>query len=325
VQLQAVIGRALEEGRLQSSMARAVAAVWGPVAARYLERRLPIPAGIRVVAVGGATLGGSGKTPLAVACARELAASGARVALVGHAYRACPGAPRRVSPEHSMVEVGDEALVAARALGPDVAVVVASSRALAVAEAAQSADVLVLDGVIQTTPRRAALALLAVDECEPWGRARAVPPLGDLRAPRDALCEAVDAVVVIGETAPDARVRSRGAWMEGRLVPWDELRSLRLGFACALARPERVLRALAARGVVPAAVVRGPDHGPLPRRKLAELSSSVDLWLATAKCAVHLGSSRIPVATIDHELELSAALRARLAKLARLDPGGDQQ
>ena len=41
------------------------------------------------------------------------ARAGARVALVGHAYRATPGRARVVAPDDALHEVGDEALVAA--------------------------------------------------------------------------------------------------------------------------------------------------------------------------------------------------------------------
>jgi len=103
------VARRLEEGRYQGVIARCLALAWGDVSARGLVRSVAVPADVRVVAVGGATLGGSGKTPLAIACARELAKQGARVAFVGHAYRAHPGRARLVSPDDSLAEVGDEA------------------------------------------------------------------------------------------------------------------------------------------------------------------------------------------------------------------------
>jgi len=329
VQPQTTISRALEEGRLRGRVARATARVWGRWAARTVVRSIGIPAGLRVVAVGGGTLGGTGKTPLAIACARELAARGARVALVGHAYRARPGRARRVVPDDPLDEVGDEALLATRGLGPTVPVVVAPSRSLAIAEAARWADVVVLDGVLQIAPEPAALALLAVDAIEPWGRARALPPCGDLRAPVEALLAAADAVVAIGESLAqaDARVVSRGAWLDGSLVPWSDMRSRRIGLVCALGRPDRVLRSLALHGIAPATVVRGPDHGPISP---GWMTADVDLWLATAKCALHAGrdARHARVATIEHELLLSRGLEQRLERIAtaaRLDRRIHQQ
>ncbi len=125
-----------------------------------------------MVAVGGATLGGSGKTPLAIACA-EAMADGARVAYVAHGYRARPErAARRHAVDDDVATVGDEALVAARALAGRASVVVAPSRQAALELAAERADVVVLDGVLQThTAPRHALSPRRSTPIDPWGAA----------------------------------------------------------------------------------------------------------------------------------------------------------
>ena len=257
------IAEALERGHMAFRLPSALSGFVARRAAAFVVRPLALPPGIRVVAVGGATLGGSGKTSLAIACAAELANAGARVALIGHAYRASPRRPRLVSPEDELGEVGDEALLAAQVLQPlGARVVVAPNRAEALAFAARVVDVVVLDGVAQTAPVRASLALLAVDAFEPWGHARAMPPGGDLRAPKDALMAASDIVVSVGEGGT-AAAKSRGVWLGQTLCTWSEVASLRVGLICALARPDRVVRSLGKKGVVPSAVLCGPDHGPL--------------------------------------------------------------
>jgi tetraacyldisaccharide 4'-kinase len=311
------VARNLEDGRFDGAVARLLSAAWGEVASRAVVRPARVPGHVRVVTVGGATLGGSGKTPLAIACARELARQGARVVLVGHAYRASPGRARVVSGLDSVREVGDEALVAACALEPHgVDVVVAPSRGAAVELGARVADVLVLDGTLQLSPRRATLALLAVDAEEPWGRAAAVPPRGDLRAPVAALLAAADVLVRVGDDSPDVSVRSAGAFLDGALLPWETLRPLRVGLASALARPRRLLRFLARRGVVPCATALGGDHAPIPARAL---HGRVDLWLTTAKCALHVASAGAPLATLDHVVVCSPTLSAKLSASC-LDP-----
>jgi tetraacyldisaccharide 4'-kinase len=313
------IARALERGEWRGPVARLLSSAWAPLASRAVVRPLPLPAGARVVTVGGATLGGSGKTPLAIACAAEIAATGAAVAFVGHAYRATPRRPRVVDARDGLAEVGDEALLAARLLGPlGVRVVVAPRRSEAVLFASRLAAVLVVDGVLQTRPVRASLALLAVDADEPWGGAASVPPAGDLRAPPRALLAACDRVVVVGDgEGADARVVSRGAWMGGTLHTWGALAGLRLGLLCALARPDRVLRGLTRRGLTVRAVVRARDHDPFDRRSLAAAGRApVDLWLASPKCALKLGDfTGLRVATLDHGLSLSPTLRVRCAQL----------
>jgi tetraacyldisaccharide 4'-kinase len=325
------IAEALERGAADGRLVRALSGVWERTVGRAVARRIDWPPHVRVVAVGGATLGGSCKTPLAIACAAELAAAGARAALVGHAYRAKPRHARFVASDDPLDQVGDEALVAARALGPrGVPVVVAPTRAAAIALAAREADVLVLDGIAQTAPVRASLALLAVDAAEPWGRAAALPPRGDLRASPTALLDACDALVPVSDGSPalqgigveiwPARVESRGAWSdEGSLLTWETIRCARVGLLLALARPDRLLRSLARRGVYPGAVVRVPDHGPLSRRARSAMHRAwdVDVWLATAKCAFHAPEGLASrVAALDHRIELSRALRSRLHRLA---------
>jgi tetraacyldisaccharide 4'-kinase len=300
---------------------------------RTVVRRLTVPSHVAVVAVGGATLGGSGKTPLAIACAMELAAAGARVVLVGHAYRADPRRARFVSTRDALAEVGDEAILAARSLERlGGRVVVAPSRSAAMDLAAKTAEVLVLDGVGQLTPTRASLALLAVDAVDPWGARLTLRPGGILRAPASMLLGACDAVVPMGEGPADATVfdaagsrpdlwpacvESKGARVDGGgLMTWEVLGATSVGLIAALARPERLLRSLASQGVVPRVVVRGRDHGPLGARacRLAAKRHGVDLWLATPKCALHAAQELpgVPVAILDHTVALPSALRNAL-------------
>jgi tetraacyldisaccharide 4'-kinase len=309
----------LERGALDGRVARALEQVWGRVAAARLVKPLRWRDGARIIAVGGATLGGSGKTPLAIACARELARGGARVAIVGHAHRAAPGWARVVGSDDAVDEVGEEALVCARATAAEgVVVVVAPTRQSALERALRGADVAILDGVHQTTPRRASLALLALDPYAPWG-ARSCPPRGDLRAPIGSLLDVADRAVEVRST-------SRGAWVHpagpgaGALLDWARLRGMRIGLLTAIARPARVHRLLIANGVIPVVVRTFSDHS----RVCIRPACGVDLWLLTAKCAASLLPRRnvgglADVAVIDHEVSLQGDVVAALRREA-LDP-----
>jgi len=269
-----------------------LARAWGSFA--RVER--PLTARAPALCVGGATLGGSGKTPLAIACARFLAEEGRRVALVSHAYRASPPrAPRVVAPDDDVAIVGDEALECARALGPLAKVLVARRRQDALDEAA-NADVVVLDGPLQLAPKRATLSLLALDPAEPWGSGEC-PPAGNLRAPRAALLAAADRVVA-------SRGESRGAWHGGELLTYERLATLRVGLVTGVARPHRVVDFLRARGVVPIASIAHADHA-----RFEQPAAEVDLWLTTAKDAARIDG---PAAVIDYHLDLPPSLRNEL-------------
>jgi hypothetical protein len=301
--LRPAVARRLEAGAFSGPLARAASRAVGFVAARALARPLVVPAHVAVVAVGGATLGGSGKTRVALSCAAELARLGARVALVGHAYGARPGRARIVRASDALADVGDEALACARALGSAVPVVVAPRRQAAVDLAAARADVIVVDGPVQTSPRRAALALLAVDADAPWGSGRVVPA-GDLRAPQAALGAEADHVVPVSSRTHELALGF------GR-------DAARFGLFTAIARPERLVRALPR---APAIVISAPDHGPAwtCAREVERWDRSVDLWVASSKCAIHLETLRParPIAVLPAIVSLPDAVTRALVALA---------
>lgn len=244
-------------------------------------RPVRVPPGIQTVTVGGATLGGSGKTRVAIAAARLLASRGERVVLVGHGYRACPSSARFVSPNDRLDEVGDEAIVCARALDGIAKVVVGPSRQEAADHAAPQATVLVFDGPLQLRPEPASLSILTCDAADP--------------PPHPSLAGFADVVVPVASTLAETDVA--------------DLRGRRFGLFTALARPGRLVDALRRAGCAPALVLEAPDHGPVSpsARKILETTRTdeVDLWVATPKCAVHLECAR---------------LSARLHVLTCLDP-----
>jgi tetraacyldisaccharide 4'-kinase len=292
--LRLAIARTLERGLPASTLGALLARGW----ARRTKLARPLKSALPTLCIGGATLGGSGKTPLAIACARHLASLGHRVALVGHAYRASPARqPRRVRSDDDARVVGDEALECARALASDATVIVARKKQDALDEATRIADVVVLDGPLQLHPPRATLSLLAIDAREPWGSG-ACPPLGDLRAPKDALVAASDAVVRVA-------CDSRGVLDRGQLIPWKDLRSHRVGLVTGVARPSRVTSFLRERGVVPTCTVRFADHATFELPK----ADDVDAWITTPKD--HARGIATGASVIEYHLDLPQSV-ARL-------------
>jgi tetraacyldisaccharide 4'-kinase len=304
--MRGVVGKALERGI--PSLA-ALEHVYS--ACVRVERLLRFSCRTRLLAIGGATVGGSGRTALALAAARLLVDRGARVAIVGHAYRARPGRARVVTTADALVEVGDEARMLARALGDRAAVVVAPKRQDALALAENLADVVILDGVLQTAPMRAGLSLLALREDAPWGSGRALPA-GDLRAPREMLEAACDRVT---------HVRMPLALVHG----CPPFAGARVGLVTAVARGDRVARAIAAAGADVVDHAAFPDHGPVDLREVdLRLRGDVDFWLCTAKCHEHLieagapGLRRAPLFALDGAATLDESTKRALLTFAHM-------
>src|ERR1700744_1905007 len=68
----------------------------------------------RILCVGNLTAGGSGKTPVALAIGARLKAKGMRVFFLTRGYGGGEVGPLAVTPSHTAVDVGDEALLLAR-------------------------------------------------------------------------------------------------------------------------------------------------------------------------------------------------------------------
>jgi tetraacyldisaccharide 4'-kinase len=354
--LRARAGRLLEAGVEPSAIGRAAASLWEIAAARGVRRPLDLPEGLRVVGVGGAVLGGAGKSPVAVAIARELARRGERAALVSHAYRASPGSPRRVRRTDDPREVGDDALASARLLDADgVPVIVGPSRRAALDFAIEGgASIAVVDGLLQAAPAPLTDSILVLDAIAPWG-SRRCPPLGDLRASPEALLLAADHVAVVTpavspSSAPGLPQGSihlpsslAGAFdAAGRPVDLAALKGRAVGLIVAVARPERIRRALAVHGIDPAVVLELADHAALTpadrdRARSSALASArrldhqhrarcprpPEIWLTTARCATKLPPELwgAPVLALDHRVEVGPLLcRLRAASSFRTPP-----
>ncbi|MRG95308.1 tetraacyldisaccharide 4'-kinase [Polyangium spumosum] len=327
--LRARIARRLEQGITPSLPGRALASAWATLAAARVARPVALPAGARVVGVGGAVLGGAGKTPVAIALSRALALEGHDVAFIGHGYRSSVASPRRVLPDDPVALVGDDALCAARALAlTDTPVFVAKRRAEALAIAVRSGKTfLVVDGLLQAAPRRLDDAVLVLDGESPFG-AGLCPPLGDLRAPASALLEAADHVVALGgANAPDlpssavplASSIDGALDASGRRHDLASLASRRVGLLVAVARPGRLLLSLRRAGLRPYAASCLADHACFDPETLERARSlGLDAWLTTPRCATKLPPwlGAAPVLTLDHRVDVGPLL-ARLLRGSR--------
>jgi len=217
---------------------------------------LPIP----VIVVGNVTVGGAGKTPLALALMRALIERGRRPGIVSRGYGGSNVEPRTVAAGDDPCTVGDEPLLYARAgvpiwIGHDR---VAAAQALVAAN--PEVDVVVADDGLQHYALARTLEIVVLDAAREIGNGLMLPA-GPLREPAARLNDA-DAIVrlVSREDAyPAHGGRATRMWLEtlpwrsvarnDKTPPFDVWRAAGVHAVAGIAHPERFFASVRRLGI----------------------------------------------------------------------------
>jgi len=231
-------------------------------ALRIFRRRR---AGVPVVAIGNLTVGGSGKTPLAIHVAELLKSKGWSPAIVSRGYGGTAREPRAATLASDPAEVGDEPVLMARRSGCPVWVGRERARVIAMLRQAHPAcDLVILDDGLQHYALARDIEIAVVDS-RLFGNGFMLPA-GPLREPRTRLWT-VDAVVAHGTD----RVKGYPMRLEGEELhratdarerrPARSFAGQRVHAVAGIGDPERFFGQLARLGVqvVPHPF---PDHHP---------------------------------------------------------------
>ena len=250
--------------------------------------RAPVP----VICVGNLVAGGAGKTPVAIALARQLQAKGRAVHLLSRGYGGSLAGPVAVDRlRHDAGQVGDEALLLAAAAPAWIA---RDRPAGARAAIAAGAHCLLLDDGLQNPTLAKDLSLLVIDGAYGLGNGR-VLPAGPLREPLGAGLARADAVVLMGEDRAGVTALLPGKTiLHARLAPENAAafagRAV-VAFA-GIGRPAKFFATLKGIGAELVARHAFADHHPYRaaelRRLLAEAQAAHAVLVTTAKDAVRL-------------------------------------
>lgn len=221
-----------------------VGAVVGGVTLWRMARPPRVRAPVPVYCVGNPTVGGAGKTPVALALADALRAVGARPVFLSRGYGGALCGPVVVDrSRHGAADVGDEPLL----LAQRAPAVIARDRAAGAALAATLGDAIVMDDGFQNPALFKDWSALLVDAAVGIGNGLATPA-GPMRAPYAPQAARASVVLAVDSGEP-AGVAVPGA-LGVRLVPEADvdLSGVRVLAFAGIGRPAKFFASAAALG-----------------------------------------------------------------------------
>lgn len=226
-----------------------------------LRRRMHI--GVPVIVVGNVTVGGTGKTPLVLWLAHQLATAGYRPGIVTRGYRgAAHSWPRRVTADSDPVEVGDEPVVLARRAHCPVVADPDRVRGASLLAHEARCNVVISDDGLQHLRLARDIEIVVIDGVRRFGNGRCLPA-GPLREPA-ARARRADVVLVHGEAGAGEwgmRLNPTGlrSLVGDEAAAPDTLRHTRVHAVAGIGFPERFFSALERLGLT---IIRHPypDH-----------------------------------------------------------------
>jgi tetraacyldisaccharide 4'-kinase len=296
-------------------------------------------AALPVISVGNISLGGTGKTPLAVELLRWLLKSGRRPALVTRGYRGQWENQGGILSDGKRIlgtwrEGGDEPLMVARAV-PRAGVFVGKDRLASCRRAAELGfDIVVLDDGFQhrRIARDLDIVLLSPEEKialrEP---ASALRRADILLLDKEAAERAEKEPTFLSRTGAVYKysVATRGLsdLRSGEHLEPEEVAKMRIAAFCGIARPQRFLAQLRDSGMDPVAFLTFSDHHPYPAASLAKISrvlskTGAEAAVTTAKDAAKLADrsgvfAGIQVCVLEIGLDIGPEFWAALTPLLK--------
>ena len=256
---------------------------------RRLKKTKPYQPKVPVICVGNLCVGGSGKTPVALAMADFFLKKGKKVVFLSHGYKS----KRQdiVVDLEDTQGVGDEALLMAK----KAPTVVNRNRAEGVQRAEKmGADIIIMDDGFQNPSVVKTLSVLVFDGKYGIGNGACIPA-GPMREKLSEGLKRSDAVIIMGKDKTGLKekikkINNRLPILNGKLEPSIQLKGIN-GFAFAgIGHPEKFFEMLKNQGVVLTGTKSFPDHFNYTEKTMQMLLKKDSLLLTTAKDMVKIPS-----------------------------------
>lgn len=242
----------------------------------------------KVISVGNITLGGTGKTPLVIAIARDLIEKKKKVVILARGYM-----------KDTVLDIADEAIVIKKSLG-DTPVMVGRDRirSAKTAEEKFSPDVILLDDGFQHWRLKRDIDIVTIDGRNPFGNGRLIPR-GILREPVSSLKRA-GIIVVTKSRRLDDRMKIKGVNSKAEIFASSYeatdtagIRGRKVAIACGIGDPSSFEETVRSLGAVISRKFIFMDHhrysgADVGRMAFAALSAGLDTVVTTEKDMVKL-------------------------------------
>ena len=267
-------------GALTRALISPLGWIYAAATARRIANTVPAKAPAPVICVGNITLGGTGKTPVALALMDAARRQGRKPAGLSRGWKGKLPTPAQVDADtHTAADVGDEPLLLAKTAPT----FIDPSRIQGAHMAVDGgADLIIMDDGHQNPNLEKTVSLVVVDAVSGWG-ANKVFPAGPLREPVKTGLARADAVILMmpdKDFQPDYRklqldnleIPVLTAWLEPGAPPPD---GPLLAFA-GIGRPQKFFDALKAAGGQLGDAVSFPDHHAFSRGDIDRLQDLAD-------------------------------------------------
>ena len=230
------------------------------------------PKGIaaKVICLGNITVGGAGKTPLAIALGKSLLKQGNKVAFISRGYKGTLSGATAVrvdTHKHSYKEVGDEPLLLAQ-VAPTY---ICSNRYFAARMAEEDgAEIIIMDDGLQNNTLIKDISILVCDGKYGLGNGF-VLPAGPLREPISFVSQRIDCVFCYDKKLQFVDKENFTGKTE---VVTKGLKGKRVIALCGIATPEKFLTSLRQLGVIVSAKFIFPDHHAYTDAEVAKVLAS---------------------------------------------------
>lgn len=226
----------------------------------------PFHAGVPVICIGNATLGGAGKTPFAMMVASMLSDQGVNCFFLTRGFGGAETGPLRVDAnKHDHTAVGDEALL----LEKCAPTIVSRNRPDGARLAQQSgADIIIMDDGFQNLSLRKDISILLTDNNRDVRHERLFPA-GPFREPLEKARARADIVVNVG--APN-ETRAPKADFAAWLAPVDPPAPIKAVAFAGIGKPAKFFQTLDQLGFDLAEQIAFPDHHHFTDAQLVALT-----------------------------------------------------